>query len=854
MFANVRRSLFEADDGLVRIARYELRQRLGTGAMGQVHLAFDPRLRREVALKVLTVETEAAATVMTREARALARLEHPGIVRVFDVGSSELGLFIVMERLEGIALDAWARSRGPSIRQRLRVLVEVARALAAAHEAGLVHRDVKPQNVVIEPDGRAVVVDFGLAANVDIASPAAGTPAYMPPEQFEGGPATPSADQYAWAVMAWELLYGSRPFAEGEAGTILERKQAGHLPERPPDSREPAGVQEILRRGLAPDPAGRWASMGALLQALERVVRPGRRWRWGLGIAAVGACAAAVGLAPPTRDVEDICAPEVEWGEEGRSVAREAVVRGGDDLGREVWAQLSPRIDAAVGDYADSRRRVCSGNRARHDAVACLRGWSKRFEAVASSLQVIDPADVPDAVAWALELGDPARCEDPDAASILGPAAPSRIREEVERVRGELERAKTMDALRSTLASRGLLEDLAVSATQLGFKPLVAEILLQRGRIYQLTGEVEKSLVDLERAHNTALRSHHDYVRALSAANLAEFFVLSTGDTQQAAVWLRRARAVDVSRWPNIEVACLEAEALLAEWGEGESIPIQVRAVEVAASIGPGDALLAKERLGQLLLTNRRFSEGYELASEVLEARQQSLGAHHRSHATLMFLLGGAASELGRYEESQRLFARAVEIHRRVSGDHSAQLASMLVAQAKGFNLSGDWERAQGALEAAAASLAATPEHQLHTTIDLVLGETRLGERRPADALELFSRALVATEQRFGVQSEDAAWALSDVGRARLELGEFEDAHSALAQAWALLEPHQSQPAREFSVVLFALARASAADGGPHAQARAFAQRAMREAVGTDPASATLRARIDAWLLEQFPG
>ncbi|MBV1856914.1 MAG: serine/threonine protein kinase, partial [Nannocystaceae bacterium] len=443
----MRRSLFEADDGLVRIGRYELRQRLGSGAMGQVHLAFDPQLRREVALKVLSLETEAAATAVTNEARALARLEHPGIVRVFDVGSSDFGLFIAMERLDGITLDVWARSSKPSIRLRLRVLVELARALAAAHEGGLVHRDVKPKNVVIEPDGRAVLVDFGLAANVDIASPASGTPAYMPPEQYEGAPATPRADQYAWAVMAWELLYGSRPFAKGDPGGVLDRKQATRLARRPLNRRVPTSVHRGLVRALSPMAQSRWPSMQTLVNLCERPGFVRRSLR--LGTVAVVLLGVAFLGAPDRSDGANRCSPPLAW-PRGRGEVRNAILGNGGPVRRDVWDEVSTRLDAAAIEYTKVLATACTTETTTTPVstarIDCLSRWSKRFEGAVSAFTELDPDRVPDAVALTIDLADPASCVARGERRTRVPPAPARLHAQVEVVRGELERARQFRA------------------------------------------------------------------------------------------------------------------------------------------------------------------------------------------------------------------------------------------------------------------------------------------------------------------------------------------------------------------------------------------------------------------------
>ncbi|MBL8619772.1 MAG: serine/threonine protein kinase, partial [Myxococcales bacterium] len=199
--------------------RYRVETVLGAGGMGVVYRGFDPALGRPVAIKVVRGDRDDAAerARLAREARHLARLSHPHVCHVYDVGEDAADVWVAMELIDGVSLRAWAAGRGPD--ELIAALTAAARGLAAAHAAGLVHRDVKPENVLVARDGRVVVTDFGLARVEDgaVTSRSApgvvsGTPAYLAPEQLTAAPVDARVDQFAWAVMAWELLAGERPF------------------------------------------------------------------------------------------------------------------------------------------------------------------------------------------------------------------------------------------------------------------------------------------------------------------------------------------------------------------------------------------------------------------------------------------------------------------------------------------------------------------------------------------------------------------------------------------------------------------------------------------------------------------
>ena len=335
-----------------RIGRFTVLRRLGMGGMGVVFSAYDEALDRKVAIKVLhpRANDSSRGTVrMRREAQAMARVSHPNVVQIYEVGQYEGQLFIAMEFMQGQTLDAWlvdgvedgapdgsadrpAQAPPRSWREILDVHVQAGRGLAAAHAAGLVHRDYKPSNVLVSSDGRARVLDFGLVCRGDGAVPEdygaeltiesvpgrpretmderlstddvlIGTPAYMSPEQFMNHAVDARSDQFSFCVTLYQALYGTHPFASPTTAAQLLRTMQNEVAPPPPSAGVPAWLRAALLRGLRYEPGERWPSMDALLDALARdpeaagdsesVLWQSRR---GLMVGVVAFCIATVGL------------------------------------------------------------------------------------------------------------------------------------------------------------------------------------------------------------------------------------------------------------------------------------------------------------------------------------------------------------------------------------------------------------------------------------------------------------------------------------------------------------------------------------------------------------------------------
>ncbi|HJV03846.1 MAG TPA: protein kinase [Actinomycetota bacterium] len=261
--------------------RYELLRSLGGGGMSEVYLARDRLLGREVAVKVIRPELatdEKSVARFRREARAAAALSHPGIVAIHDVGVHAGAPFIVMERVEGRTLTEILREDGRVSPDRVAEIgAEVARALSAAHAAGIIHRDVKPGNVMITPSGRAKVLDFGIAhatrwTPLTEARVVHGTAEYMAPEQIRGEGADPRSDQYALGAVLYELLAGQPPFHDETPLAIAYH----HLEDTPPPIQSsrpdvPPGLAAVIARAMAKDRGHRYRSAEEMALDLERV-------------------------------------------------------------------------------------------------------------------------------------------------------------------------------------------------------------------------------------------------------------------------------------------------------------------------------------------------------------------------------------------------------------------------------------------------------------------------------------------------------------------------------------------------------------------------------------------------------
>ena len=535
-------------------------KKLGKGGMGVVHLAYDPELDRRVAIKLLhdTGDDDIASARLRREAQAMARLAHPNVVAVFDVGEYEGALFVAMEYVQGETLREWLRARKRTPREVLAVFVQAGRALAAAHSAGLLHRDFKPDNVIVDDDERARVLDFGLARPVaemptqpmspplatssfsetdqterivsgaptstaDTMSVVAGTPAYMGPEQLLDGRSDERSDQFAFCVTLYESLGNVRPFDGATFGESMAAKKDGRVtaPSRP----IAANVRAILLRGLSPDPSKRWPSMTALVDALEGAMR--RRAKLTvLAIASATALVAAFVATMAVRHARPVMCQELDrdlagvWDDTVRADVTRGLHATAAKNADATIARVIPALDAYAKAWTAMSLDACEDARVRGtqsmDTLdlrsACLDRRAKEIRATARVLASADGAVVDRAVKLVDALSPIDGCA--DLAALREPTAPPSdpsLRAAVDRIRDLVAQAKASFASARYDACDAAAVDAAAESKRIGARALEAEAIYWRGMaaFYRQGGAKEAAAIMLD-ATVAAEAARHD--------------------------------------------------------------------------------------------------------------------------------------------------------------------------------------------------------------------------------------------------------------------------------------------------------------------------------------------------------
>jgi tetratricopeptide (TPR) repeat protein/predicted Ser/Thr protein kinase len=494
-----------------RIAHFIVEDTLGVGGMGVVLRAHDEHLDRSVALKLVRHASDGHET-RTRgterllvEARAMAKITHPNVITVHEVGLVDGQVFLAMEYIDGETLGAWASARSRPWTQIVDRWLEAGRGLAAAHAAGLVHRDFKPANVLVGRDGRVVVTDFGIAgklggipeltpepmpivaAAVEQASERGssgvtmssltnrledrltqtggmlGTPRYMAPEQFLGGAVDARADQFAFCVSLWEAVYGMHPFESSNLPALALAASTGAIREPPRGRRVPDGLRRLLTRGLAPTPSDRHDDIASLLAEIERLRRRLERRRAivpaVLGVGLLAGVAWAMWPEPA-----DPCAPPPDgnwvgvWDAEIETEVAAAFAAAELPYVRDSWPRVQDRISTYTREWDEHQAEVCRDTRVRglvseqllDRRMSCLDSAARRVSALVGQLRARDVDVVSHALELASQLPSLAECDDLTRLASDTPLPPPELREELDAFDEALAYTFTLD-----LAERG---------------------------------------------------------------------------------------------------------------------------------------------------------------------------------------------------------------------------------------------------------------------------------------------------------------------------------------------------------------------------------------------------------------
>ncbi|MFN0245340.1 MAG: serine/threonine-protein kinase [Kofleriaceae bacterium] len=759
------RDLALADVRGERLGRYELTERIGAGAMSVVYAAHDPKLERNVALKLLNDASASARLV--REGQALARLAHPNVVAVYDVGEHDGTVFIAMELVDGVTLSRWLRDEKHTRSQILDVFVQAGRGLAAAHAAGFVHRDFKPDNVLVGRDGRARVTDFGLARlDADVrptSSPTAlvtnitrvgslvGTPAYMAPEQLDGRTPDARADQFAFCVALFEALTGNRPFDGGTVSALRASIAAGAT--RGGDDL-PAWLRRTLVRGLAEAPAGRFPAIDDLLEVLHRDPTRRRRQIAVLGAVVIASASTIAVASLRSSDVVDPCpdpSPKLGgvWDDTIKARARAAFTQTAVPFAEGSWRGTERRLDIYASDWKAMHRETCEATAVRHEQsselldlrMACLSRALVELRALSTSLVSANATVVSTAPSAANQLTPLDDCANRDV--LLASAVSPAMRPRVDEITQSLARGKALWS--SGRPAEAVALDLAVvvSAREVGHLPTLARALLDLG-LAQFGVDPASARVTLREAMRVADSAHLDTVKA------------------DALIWLVGA-----------------SESAIAAPGEelDDAVALAEDAAAVIKRIG-GDPEREARRLHNLVSVY--FSAGVvdkalAHAERAMATLEKLPHASDFDRATAASDLGSIYRILGRLDEAITQHARAAAWVEAMYGPAHPNYAVEVYNGALALQEQGSLDEARAAFERALAILEAAYGRDALPVAQALegLGNTLAYLERPADALPHLVRA---REIMKAARGEEPATILNALGRVYVTLGRFDAA------------------------------------------------------------------------------
>jgi tetratricopeptide (TPR) repeat protein/tRNA A-37 threonylcarbamoyl transferase component Bud32 len=866
------------------IARYRVLDVIGSGAMGTVYAVYDPVLDRRVALKLVrgrVVSDETRERVL-REAQAMARLAHPNVIAVHDAGIFGEEVFIAMELVEGRNLSRWLAETAPTLPAILDVFMQAGRGLSAAHRAGLVHRDFKPDNVLVGNDGLVRVGDFGLA-RIEGASTAPasteksaslsltrtltrtgmllGTPAYMPLEQLEGRWADARSDQFAFCVALYQAVYGERPYHADTLVGLTAAVAAGNVRPAPRGTRVPARLREVLLRGLAASPDDRFASIDALLTALARDPQKTRLAWAGAALLSLFVVAGVV-VAQRARRAE-VCGGAVAklfgvWDDGRRRAVHDAFSATHAPFAEAAFATTVAQLDRYVASWSAMHGEACRATRVRGEQseevmelrMECL---DRRREELRALVDLFDQANatmIERAPQASQSLASLDECTHADALRQVVRPPSATVRQRVEALRPQL--AKTEAKLRTGNYAEGLTlaEATAKEARALGYAPLTAEALQWLGDLQQRRGDPNVAITTLLAAVNAAESGHADLTRARALNVLAWIFAERLPRYSEAhdTAALARAALARAGGDPLLEAAI--------DTNEGSALDNEGRYAEALAQgrrvlarqqqlLGSDDMRLGPtyHNLGQVQYQLGQFVEATADHRRALAIFERSLGPQHPWTALALNGLGMDLFRTGDVSGAVEAYQRALTIRETALGPDHPEVAATLDNLGEAFMRLHEYEKAQTTLERAATIVRRQAPNGSPSlgNYESSLAELFLSMNKLDEAEAHARRSLAIREHLLDAEHPDLADSLVWLGRVRLARHDPQAALPLFERAITIFEHHPADP-QSLAQSRFGLAQALWLTGGDRARARQLAV-AARDHVAVDE-----RTTVANWL------
>ncbi|MBL4636568.1 MAG: serine/threonine protein kinase [Kofleriaceae bacterium] len=815
------------------VDRYEIIDCLGVGGFGLVYRAYDPQLDREVALKLWRVDTlgdsgagSTGAGALLEEARALAKLSHPNVMAIYDSGRDGERVFLAGELIEGTPLSSFVGSSFVGEEDGAQVslwMQECAQGLVAAHAVGLVHRDIKPDNIIIGKDGHARIVDFGLATSsrtsaqmavvtgevnvgnlglretLTMAGPIVGTPAYMSPEQLCGRAASAASDQYSLCATFYQVVHGQR-IAEGKNFKALrERVLEGDAPLVKKGL--PPRLAAVLQKGLSRHIEDRFASLSDMAEALTPP--PSRRAKVALALATVLAAVLALvvvrNFSSDVRDCGQTGLPMDEvWNESARQKVADKFASFQTAYASEAFALVAQELDRYAVDWKAQGSAACeaSFNEQRVSEVMfdrqmlCLNRRFGEMKHLVAMLQDADQALLERAPRAITQLVDLTICADPERLGNLAPL-PTDAEElqAVRRVEAMLAEAEASRMAGKYDEALEISQRASDSARTLKNAPTVASASFQLGFVSSYRGEVEAAQKHLRDAHFKAVSARDIRTSARAAIELVFVFGNLVKDMDRADEWVRHAQsAIEAGGNPKQLVANLEsnlAELSLEKADTAAALRHNLRALELRIELHGKEDRGVAQSLNNLGLAYNLSGDYPKSAQNYAEAHRifaLVLGAHHPYVGLTAGNLGTLYVSLGRYEEAKTRFTEAYEVAVDSAGRNSSVAIRAQVNLAVAMEGLGAREKAAALLAdlAIVAREKLSEDFETQALIENSRGVTASNRKELEEALGFF---LAARTLHLKIRDEDhPAVLLVDVNIAQTEgtLGRTKDALRSL--------------------------------------------------------------------------
>jgi eukaryotic-like serine/threonine-protein kinase len=827
------------------IGRYVILSPVGSGGMGIVYAAYDPELDRKVAVKLMHIDADRETLSgnrrdrLLREAKAMARLSHPNVVAVHDVGTIGDDIFVAMEFVDGQTLTDWMQIRRPW-RDVLTLFEQAGRGLAAAHAKDLVHRDFKPDNVLVGSDERPRVTDFGLARAMTepseaksmpveptvetelshgsdlLASPLTltgillGTPAYMSPEQLAGERADARSDQFAFCVAAWEALYGQRPFAGGTPAALSLAVLEGRRRTPPRDRDVPQRIRRALERGLEARPTDRFPSMDALLDALG--TDPARRWKrlgWGASAGLVLA-SAIVGGTFFGREHQVCHGASAKlagvWDDERRQRVETAFDAIGRSYAKSTFTTVGAGLDAYASAWATAYTDACEDTHVRGAQsselldlrMGCLDRRRTELQELVEQLASADASTIRVAPRAVQGLGELGTCADREAllAPLRPPSDPAR-RRAVEEVETTLARLRAIRGVGKFPEALALAQTTYEDALRTEHRPVVADAGYELGVLQWINGDPKAGVATLEAAFHEAIAGHHDERASEAASEIVHIYAANLENFEASATWAMHVRGLlqRLGRDPDTDARLTNALGILHEKrGDYEEALRLYQASADARERTHGRADLgvanAINNIALVLEIQTKYAEALEKHREALAIRAEIGGAEHPDVADSHNNLGLVLQGMGRLEEAKQSFERSIAIHDAAMGPGSLSCASALNNLGALMNSLDEPERALElfgqALEIRERELGS--DNAMVASILKNRGNTLIGLERFDEARPELERALAIQQKQLGADHPYGAETITYLGNIERYTGNHDAAIARYLEAIDLLE------------------------------------------------------------------